>query len=392
MQEKKSPSIYLDHASTTPVRDEVVQAMAPYWQEQYGNPSSLHELGRAARVALDNAREIVAGIFGSQFNEIIFTGSGTESDNLAILGTARRQGRGHIITTAIEHHAVLHSCQYLETQGFFVTYLKPDAEGFITAEQVIRALREDTILVSIMYANNEIGTIEPIAAIGRALGRWKQEHGRATKNNRAVLPYFHTDACQAAGLLDLKVPELGVDLMTINASKIGGPKGVGALFVREGVELEPLVFGGGQERGLRSGTESVPLIVGLAEALRLAQQERLAEYKRLSSLRDWFIAEIKKIIPRTIVNGPRGEQRLANNIHLSIPDTDSETLLFLLDQAGIYASTGSACTAGIIEPSHVLVACSASPELARSSLRFTLGKKTTQAELEYVLERLARII
>jgi len=280
---------------------------------------------------------------------------------------------------------VLSPCQYLEQHGFAVTYLKPDHAGLITAEQVGKALRDDTILVSVMYANNEIGTIEPIADIGRVIKQFKQERNLMEKNNNLAYPYFHTDACQAAGWLDLKVSDLGVDLMTVSASKIYGPKGVGALFVHRDAMLEPLIMGGGQERNFRSGTENVPLIAGLAAALRLAQAEAVHETRRVGALRDWFVTELKKNVPQINLNGSV-DARLVNNIHLTIPGVNSETLLVLLDQAGIFASTGSACAAGIVEPSHVLLALGLSPENVRSSLRLTLGKKTTQAELEYVLQ------
>ncbi len=406
--------IYLDHAATTPVRAEVLDAMAPYWNESYGNPSSLHRFGQAARVAIDKARATVAHIFGCDFNEIIFTGSGTESDNLAILGTMRAAKIGqqaartnadftqtvadkiqnqpnpqfllkreekHIITTAIEHDAVLKSCQQLEREGFGVNYLKPNTAGVVTAAQIKEAVREETTLVSVMYANNEIGTLEPIAEIARVL-----------ESDRGQKPYFHTDACQAAGFEELDVKVLGVDLMTINASKIYGPKGVGALYIRRGVAIEPIIFGGGQEQKLRSGTENVPLIVGLAKALELAQAERVTERARLAGLRDWFMAELQKIIPDCRVNGAGGEQRLANNIHISLPGVDSETLLFLLDEAGIYASTGSACAAGTIEPSHVLMACGVSPQLAKQSLRFSLGKTTNRSDLERVITVLPTLV
>lgn len=392
--------IYLDHAATTPLRPEVREAMLPYFDEKFGNPSALYAEGREAKVAIDRARDTVAKIFGCQFDEVIFVGSGTESDNLAILGAAhayqkpkdvQTASRGHIITTQIEHHAVLRPCEALTKEGYELTYLEVDRYGRVTPEQVVAALRPDTILVSVMYANNEVGTLEPIAEIGKAIANWKEQNGRKSIGGRAVYPYFHTDACQASGFLDLNVQTLGVDLLTINASKIYGPKGVGVLFVRKGVKLQPLVYGGGQEKNLRSGTENVAVIVGLARALELAQLERAVESQRLTVLRERLIQAILTQIPKTFLNGHPTE-RLPNNVNITILDIEGEALLLLLDQYGIAAATGSACDSQTLEPSHVILALGLPYEAAHGSLRLTLGRQTTDQDVDEVLLRLPEIV
>ncbi|OIO20173.1 MAG: hypothetical protein AUJ23_00745, partial [Candidatus Magasanikbacteria bacterium CG1_02_32_51] len=397
---KNKKNVYFDHAATTYVAPEVVKEMQPYFSDFYANPSGLYAIGREVNGALENARRIVAQILHTLSDTIFFTGGGTESDNMAILGVARKHEKNgkHIITTKVEHHAVLNPCEYLEKQGFEVTYLTPDEFGFVSPKQVKDALRIDTILVSIMYANNEIGTVEPLADIGREILKWRKE-------NNTKYPYFHTDACQAAGAFDLDVEKLHVDLMTINASKLYGPKGVGILYKNRNVVIEPIMFGGGQERGLRSGTENVPGIVGFAKALELAQEGREVENNRLIELRNYFWERLEKEIPKVKLNGPRlhpsgyvGQagsdnlDRLPNNLNVSILDIEGEALLLYLDEYGIVCSTGSACTSESLNPSHVLLAIGLPYEYAHGSLRFTLGKRSTKEDIDYVMTYLPSIV
>lgn len=379
-------NIYLDHAATTAVREEVMEAMAPYWQEKFGNPSSFHSPGKIAKDAMEVARETIAKILNCRALEIIFTAGGTESDNLAILGAARANKNfgHHIITSKIEHPAVLESCKKLERDGFDVTYLPVDKDGIVKLDELKKALRPETILVSIMYANNEIGTIQPISEIVKILRD-------NTDKKKTGWPYLHIDACQAAGALELDVVKLNVDLLTFNGSKIYGPKGVGALYVKKGVKVEPLIYGGGQERKMRSGTENVPAIIGLAKALELAQKEKEQENGRLSALRDYFIKEALKKISGARLNGS-ATSRLPNNINISVPHVEGEAMVLYLDSYGIYVSTGSACSSASLLPSHVLLALGLPHDLAHNSLRFTLGRKTVKADLDYVLEVLPKII
>ncbi len=390
MPQKHKRSAYLDHAATTPTDPRVVEAMLPYFTEKYGNPSSLYSLGLEAKNVLLEARQKISKIFNCTPGEIIFTGGGTESDNLGIIGVARAIARkekkvGHIITSTIEHHAVLHACAYLEkNEGWRVTRVPVDEDGFIDQVALAAALAEDTALVSIMYANNEIGTIEPLSEIAKVIRDFSKAH-----NNKKI--YFHTDACQAAGALDLNVENLGVDLMTINGSKIYGPKGVGALFIRRGTPIEPLIHGGGQERNLRSGTENVSAIVGLATALELAQAEHEQENARLVILRDKLIAGVLKSIPKSRLNG-HPTRRLPNNANVTLLDVEGEAMLLYLDEYGIQAATGSACDSATLDPSHVIVALGLPYEFAHGSLRFTLGKSTTEADIDYVLEVLPGVI
>ncbi|MDD2656311.1 MAG: cysteine desulfurase family protein [Patescibacteria group bacterium] len=383
-------TVYFDHAATTYVAPEVVKEMMPYFSDIYANPSGLYAIGREVNGALEDARRRVAQILHALPDTIFFTGGGTESDNMAIFGVVRKHEKNgkHIITTKIEHHAVLYPFEYLEKHGFEVTYLETDEFGFVSAKQVKEALRADTILISIMYANNEIGTVEPIAEIGRELLKWR-------KDNNTKYPYFHTDACQAAGAFDLDVEKLHVDLMTINASKIYGPKGVGILYKNRNVNIEAIVFGGGQERGLRSGTENVPGIVGFAKALELAQENREVENNRLTELRNYFWDRLEKEIPKVRLNGPsldNSELRLPNNLNVSILDIEGEALLLYLDEYGIVCSTGSACTSESLDPSHVLLACGLPYEYAHGSLRFTLGKRTTKEDVDYAMTYLPGIV
>ncbi|MEM4248276.1 MAG: cysteine desulfurase family protein [Candidatus Nanoarchaeia archaeon] len=368
--------IYLDNAATTPVREEVMAAMNPYFSKKYGNPSSMHKLGLDASSAVSKSREEIAKVLNCSADEIIFTSGGTESVNLAIKGVAFARGKGHIITQKTEHYVVLKACEWLEKKGFKVTYLNVDKFGFVNPNDVRKAIRNDTILVTIMYANNEIGTIQSISDIGNIC------------KEKGVL--FHTDACQAAGYLDLNTKNLNVDLMTINGSKICGPKGVGLLFVKKGVKLEPLLHGGGQEFGLRSGTENVPLIVGLAKALELAQTEKNQETKKLISLRDKLIYDLLKI-PGSRLNG-HATKRLPNNINISFSGVEGESILLKLNALGIFASTGSACSTKDIKPSHVLLALGLTHKLAHGSIRFSLGRNTTEKDISYVLKVLPEII
>lgn len=380
--------VYLDHAATTPMDPRVREAMLPYLSqdENFGNPSAIYRLGLQSKDVITEAREKVAAVFGSRPEEIIFTGSGTESDNLAVLGVARSySAKGkHIITSQIEHHAVLRSVEYLEKkEGFHATYLPVDEFGFVSPKDLSAALSEDTTLVSIMTVNNEIGTILPVSEYVDVVRQWKKEHGRGQND----APFLHTDACQAAGYLDINVARLGADLITINGSKIYGPKGTGALYVRRGIRLTPLVFGGGQEFGLRSGTENVAGIVGFSEALCIANAERRTESARLIPLRDRLISGILKEIPKVVLNG-HATERLPNNVNVSILDIEGEAVLLYLDEAGISAATGSACDSASLDPSHVILALGKPYEFAHASIRFTLGRKTTEEDIDYVLEKL----
>lgn len=370
--------IYLDHAATTPLRPEVLEVMMPYFNVEFGNPSSVYSWGRTGRQALDEARDKVAELLGATANEIIFTSGGSEAANLALKGVAwQHQNKGkHIITSAIEHHAVLDSVFWLERQGFEATILPVNEEGLVSPDQVKEALRPDTILVSIMHANNEVGTIQPIQEIGAIV----REHGA----------YFHTDAVQTAGVLELNVDELNVDLLSLSAHKFYGPKGVGALYVRKGVRLDSLIHGGAQEKRRRAGTENVAGIVGLAKAFELAQSEREQENARLIQLRDRLIAGLCEI-PYTKVNGSL-EHRLPNNVNVCFQYIEGESMLLNLDLRGIAASSGSACTSGSLDPSHVLLAMGLSHEIAHGSLRLTLGRGNTEADVDLLLQELPIIV
>lgn len=376
--------IYLDHAATTPLDPRVLEAMLPFLTTITGNPSSVHHEGREARKGLDAARREVAAVLGARPAEIVFTASGSEADALAIRGVVEATSTAlpHVITTAIEHHAVLHTVQELERRGRCrATYMPVDAEGFVDPDAVAAAVTDNTVLVSVMYANNEVGTIEPVAEVARAVKR---------RNPRVLV---HTDAVQAAGVLDLDVNRLSVDLLALAAHKFYGPKGVGALYVRDGVKLTPLVLGGAQERNRRAGTENVAGAVGLATALRLAYEEREARNRHCTRLRDRLLREIPARIRGVRVNGPRaGAGRLPNNVNCSIAGVEIEALLLGLDLAGIAASNGSACTAGSLEPSHVLSAMGLPDELARNSLRLTLGKDTSETDIERVLTVLPPLV
>lgn len=358
--------------------------MLPYFSDAYGNPSSLHSSGRRAAQAISEARAAAATAINCLPEEVIFTGSGTESDNLALWGVAHayRSLGDHIIISAVEHKAVLSSARRLEKEGFRVTVLPVDQYGRVSVEKVIAAITNKTILISIMYANNEVGTVEPIIEIMRAVRVHRGARG---------LPLVHTDACQAVGALSVDTHVLGVDLMTLNSSKIYGPKGVGLLFKRKGVALEALIVGGEQEMNIRAGTESVPLIVGFSKALSKAVASAPAESLRLSNLRDYAIERLLLELPHAVLNG-HPEERLPNNIHLSIPDVEGESIVLMLDTHGIEASTGSACSAFDLKPSHVLLALGQTAELAHGSVRFSLGKYTTRDDIDELVEILPSIV
>lgn len=377
--------IYLDHAATTPLRAEALQAMLPYLQEAYGNPSSIHALGQRARTALEGARESIARALDCRANEIVFTSGGTESDNAALKGGAMalRPTGNHIVTTVIEHHAVLHTCHQLESVGFDVTYVPVDSAGLVDPVEVVDAVSDQTVLVSVMYANNEIGTVQPVEEIARLVKE------RAKERGRTIL--VHTDAVQAAGYLDLSVKRLGVDLLSLSAHKFHGPKGAGVLYVRRGTPLSPLLMGGGQERERRSGTENVPAIVGMAEALRLAELEREAACAHSAALRDRLAAGILERVPGAILNG-HATRRLPNNVNVCFPGLEAEPVLLGLDLKGIYASSGSACSTASLEPSHVLTAIGRPADIARGSLRVTVGRGTTVDDVDYFLETLPPLV
>jgi cysteine desulfurase len=370
--------IYLDHAATTTARPEVVAAMVPLLGAGY-NPSSLHAEGRAARAAVDAAREAVARVLGAVPREIVFTGSGSEADGLAIAGAARaRADRGrHVVTTAIEHHAVLHAVDALEREGWRITRLPVDARGLVDPDAFVAALTPATTLASVMLANNEIGVVQPIAQLARIA------------RERGVL--FHTDAVQAAGWLALDVDELGVDLLALSAHKFHGPKGVGMLYVRRGTPLEPVIAGGGQEHGLRAGTENVAGIAGFATALALAEADRPAAAARVAGLRDRLEAAIVATIPDAVVNGA-GAPRLPGILSVAFADVPSDALLIRLDLEGVAASAGSACAAGSLEPSHVVAALGVDPRCRLGVIRFSLGRGTTDAEIDEIVRRLPALI
>ena len=371
--------IYFDHAATTPTKPEVLDAMMPYFTQNFGNPSSVYQIAQINKKAVDDARESIANIIGAKPNEIFFTSGGTESDNWAIKGTAARVGRkgNHIITTKIEHHAVLHTCEYLEKHGYEVTYLDVDEYGLVTPEQVEAAIKDTTILISIMYANNEIGTIMPIKEIGAV----------AKKHDIT----FHTDAVQAIGQERIDVNELGADLLSLSGHKIYGPKGIGVLYIRRGVRLCPLIHGGAQERGRRGGTENVPGIVGLAKALELSYEDLDNKNNKIRTIRDHIIDGILKEIPYARLNGHR-EKRLPNNVNIGFEFVEGESLLLLLDMNGISASSGSACTSGSLDPSHVMLGIGLPHEKAHGSIRITLGEMNKMEEADKLLETLPTIV
>lgn len=384
--------IYLDHAAATPMDPAVEKAMAPYARAYPGNPGSFHTPGLRAKDAVDGARKTVAGILACRPESIIFTSGGTESANLAVQGIPRamkgvekpHDGTVHVVTSAIEHPAVLEPLMDMEKRGeISLTVVPVGRDGIVDASDVMDAVRDHTVLVSIMYANNEIGTIQPIAEIGRAILKRRKE-------SKTPLPYFHTDACQAAGALDLDVEKMHVDAMTLNGSKIYGPKGAGLLYLRRGVPVRPLVHGGGQERNVRSGTENVPGIVGMATALEIAHRRREKDVVRLTKLRDRVITGLLAI-PKSRLNG-HAEQRLPNNVNISFLDIEGEAAVLYLDAEGIYVSTGSACASASLDPSHVILALGVSYEAAHGSLRLTLGRATTAKDVDNVVTVMPGIV
>ena len=371
--------IYLDHAATTPTRPEVMKAMLPYFTHAFGNPSSIHSLGQEAKGAVEEARTKVAELIGARSEEIVFTSGGTEADNFALKGIAyANEDKGnHIITTSIEHHAVLEVCKFLGRRGLRISYLPVDKYGLVDPQDVRKAITDKTILISVMHASNEVGAIEPVAEIGTIA--------------REAGVYFHSDAVQTAGHIPVNVDELKVDLLSISAHKLYGPKGAGVLYVRKGTKLVSLMHGGAHEKRRRAGTENVPAIVGLGKAVELAGQEVGKEAERLAYLRDKLIEGLGEKIDHIRLNG-HPTRRLPNNVNVSIDFVEGESMLLNLDLAGICASTGSACSSASLEPSHVLLALGLSPEQAHGSLRFTLGRENTEADVERVLEVLPGIV
>ncbi|MGN0401185.1 MAG: cysteine desulfurase NifS [Acetatifactor sp.] len=371
--------IYLDNAATTGIAPEVLETMLPYLREEYGNPSAIYSMGSSAKKAVNHAKRTIAGILGAKQEEIFFTAGGTESDNWAlkaVMETYRDKGR-HLITTKIEHHAVLHTCRYLEEQGVEVTYLGVDRDGLVDPEELKRAIRPDTVLISIMFANNEIGTVEPIKEIG------------AIARERGIL--FHTDAVQAFGQLPIHVEELNIDLLSASGHKINGPKGIGFLYIRSGLRLNPLIHGGAQESGRRAGTENVPGIVGMAVAAQRAVRLMQEKTEKETRLRDYLIERIEQEIPYCRLNGHR-TKRLPGNVNFSFRFVQGEALVIMLDRKGICTSSGSACTSGALDPSHVLLALGMTKEEAEGSLRITLSEANTKEEIEQVLDSLKEAV
>jgi len=371
--------VYLDNAATTKVRPEVVEAMLPYFTEIYGNASAVYDFGQKCKQAIEDARETIGSSIGTRASNIYFTAGGSESDNWVLKGVAevyKDKGK-HIITTKIEHHAILHTCAYLEQQGYEVTYLDVDADGLVSPEDVKKAIRPDTILISVMFANNEIGTIEPIEEIGAIA----HEHG--------IL--FHTDAVQAYAQVPIDVEKMHIDLLSASGHKLNGPKGIGFLYIRQGLKLKSFIHGGAQERKRRAGTENVPGIVGLGKAVEIAMATMDERIKKESELRDYLIARIEDEIPFAKLNGHR-VKRLPNNINFCFRFIEGESMLIMLDMAGICGSSGSACTSGSLDPSHVLLAIGLPHEIAHGSLRLTLSDEITKEQLDYVVDHLKEIV
>lgn len=371
--------IYMDYAATTFTRPEVLNEMLPYFTEKFGNPSSIYSISRDTQLAIDKARERVAKAINAEKDEIFFTGGGSEADNWAIKGAAfsNLKKGNHIITSNIEHHAVLHTCEFLEKNGFDITYLPVNEEGFISLEDLKNAITDKTILVSIMFANNEIGTIEPIKEIGKIC----REKGI----------YFHTDAVQATGHIPIDVKDMNIDMLSMAGHKFYGPKGVGALYIKRGVKISNLIHGGGQEKGRRAGTENIAGIVGIGKALELSAAEIPEESKRIKKLRDKLIDGLLKV-PYSRLNGPKDTNRLPNNVNICFRFIEGESILLLLDSYGICASSGSACTSGSLDPSHVLLAIGLKHEIAHGSLRLTLGIDTTEEDVDYAIETIPKVV
>jgi cysteine desulfurase len=399
---------YFDYAATTPLDPRVLKAMKPYFSHEFGNPGSIHEAGRKAKEAIEKAAAKIASILHCRPQEFIFTGSATEADNLAVFGIAKantvrglkrsssnsssqptpngasKTAENKIIISAVEHKAILAPCQTLAEEGFEIIKLKVDKNGLVDPNDVAKLLDSKTILVSIIYADNETGTIQPIKEIAKVIKKFRASHSTS-------LPYFHTDASQAAQYLDINVEKLGVDLMTVSSHKLYGPKGIGGLYIRKGVRIKPIIFGGGQQNNIRPGTENVPSIVGFAEALALAESNKQKEYKRLEKLRNELEQGIFKSIPKVFLNG-HPQKRLPNFLNVSILDIEGEAALLYLDQKGICTSTGSACDSQSLEPSHAILALGRPREYAHGSLRFTLGKYTTRESIQYLLKHLPPIV
>ena len=378
-------TIYMDHGATTPMRSEVLEAMMPYFTESFGNPSSIYTLAQETRNAVEDSRRFVANSIGSRASEICFTSGGTEADNAAIKGVAMSMKNlgNHIITTSIEHHAVLHTCHQMEQFGFDVTYIPVDDKGFVSAKDVLDAITDKTILISVMLANNEIGTIQPIKEIAEKIREYSDKNGKTI--------VFHTDAVQAVGHLPVDVKDLGVDMLSISGHKFYGPRGVGALYIKRGTPFEPLIIGGGQERQRRSGTENVPGIVGLSKALELSVKEMGLESSRQIKIRNHIFDYLKKNIGDILINGDQ-INRLPNNVNVSFPGIEGESILLALDLGGVSASSGSACSAASIEPSHVLLAIGRSAEQARGTIRITIGRTTTNEDVQYMLNLLPNVV
>ena len=379
--------IYLDNAAATPLDPAVKREIFVCEDKIFGNASSLHKSGLSAKKIVDKSRNLVAKVLDAGTDEIIFTGSGTEANNLATLGIARalkKYGK-HIVTTSIEHHSVLNACKKLSKEGFKITYVGVDKNGIVNPDDIKKAVRKDTVLVSVAYANNEIGTIQPIQQIAKAIRNFRKNNKPGANEK---LPVFHSDACQAAGYMDLNVQKLGIDLLSLNGSKIYGPKGVGCLFVKRGINIEPIMFGGSQERGLRPGTESPPLIVGFAKALELADKNREKESGRLVKLRDYAVSKMLAEIPGSSLNGD-AKERLPNNINISFEDVDGEMLVFALDKKGIEVSTGAACTTSETGPSHVLKAIG---KKSGDNLRVTLGRFNAKKDVDYLIKVLPAVV
>lgn len=380
--------IYLDYAATTPQDEEVTKEMLPYFSEKFGNPSSIHQFGQEALQAVDNARSQVAEFLGASPREIVFTSGATESNNMAIKGTlkATTVENPHIITSSIEHHCVLNTCEVLKKEGNDITFLRVDKDALINPKDVRGAIKDNTILVSIMYANNEVGTIEPIAEIGNIL----KEVNRGREMKKLPKVYFHVDAVQAVNYLDCNVDSLGVDYLSISGHKFYGPKGIGALYIRQGTKFRSIQQGGEQEYNLRAGTHNVPGIVGLGKAIAMISK-RHKNTEKIRKMRDMLIEGINKTIPEAKLNGSQ-ESRLPHNVNFSFKGIEGESLLMMLDQEGIAVSTGSACSSASLEPSHVLMAMGIPPEIAHASVRFTLGKDTTEEDIKFVLAILPKKI
>lgn len=374
-----SELIYLDHAATTPIHPDVLDAMMPYLTEQYANPSTLYRFGREANAAIEEARSKVASLIGADPKEVYFTSGATEADNWAVIGAALAQEKkgNHIITSAIEHHAVLETCEYLQKRGFDLTVIPVDEFGLVAPEAVRAAITDKTIMISIMHANNEIGTIEPIAEIG------------AITREKGIL--FHTDATQSVGKVPIDVRAMNVDLLSLSAHKMYGPKGIGALYIRKGARIQPYLHGGGQESRKRAGTHNVAGIIGLGKACEIAQATMSEESARLIGLRDWLIEQVMTTIPNVRLNG-HPTKRLPNNVNVSVQGIEGEAMILSLDVFGICVSSGSACTSGDLSASHVLLAIGLSHELAHGSLRMTLGRDTTKQDLEKTVEALTGIV